>query len=243
MTTDAPAPAQTVARLLSVMRGGSAFPVLAETASGEKHLLKLVGSASGARNLLAEFLASRIAAHLDVAMPPVRPLYLPPGFPGQVGTDEFDEMLQRSYGWNLGVAYLPDARVATPVELGRLPEGFAARLERADRLLQNVDRTAANPNVLIDATGQPWAIDFGACLFLERIVNGTKLSFTLPAGHFLASSGARNATSLPARTPERNDVRTWIAETPRAWLESVPFDAHTLEEKLCAYFDAYTRSR
>ncbi len=107
--------------------------------------------------------------------------------------------------------------------------------------------------MLIDAGGQPWAIDFGACLFLERIVNGTKLSFALPAGHFVASSPARAAPSLPARISERTDVRAWIAETPRAWLESIPFvspggeraalDAPTLEEKLCAYFDAYRRSR
>ena len=241
-TESGAAPAHTVARLLSIMRGGSAFPALAETATGEKHLLKLSGSASGPRSLLAEFLASRIAAHLDVAMPAVRPLFLPPGFPWQIGTDEFDEMLQRSYGWNLGVAYLPDARVATAVELGRLPEGFTARLERADRLLQNVDRTVANPNVLIDAGGQPWAIDFGACLFLDRIVNSTKLSFALPAGHFLASSPVRAAASLPAPIPERDDVRTWIAETPRAWLESIPFDAAALEEELCAYFGAYARS-
>jgi hypothetical protein len=225
------------------MRGGSAFTALIETETGGRHLLKLSGSASGPRGLLSELLASCIAASLDVPLPAVRPLYLPPGFPWQVGTDEFDEMLQRSYGWNLGLAYLPDARVATAVDLGRLPGGFLFRLERADRLLQNVDRTGVNPNVLIDAGGQPWAIDYGACLFLQRIVGGAKLSFALPAGHFLHDARKRDATTLPARVPSRNDVRAWLGECPRTWLESVPLSPPQLEDQLCRYFEEFLRSR
>ena len=122
-------------------------------------------------------------------MPLVQRLFLPEKFPWQIGTDEFDDLVQRSAGWNLGVRFIPDARDLVEADLAALPAPFLARLAQADRLLQNVDRTRRNPNLLGDAAGAVWAIDHGACLFLDRIVAGrTPYAFGLPTNHFLAGS-------------------------------------------------------
>src|SRR5207244_1712574 len=99
-------------------------------------------------------------------VPAAVPLYLPPGFPWQVGADDYDGMVQRSFGWNLGIAYLAGARDLDPTELGRMDVGFTARLAAVDRLLQNMDRTRDHPNLLRDASGLVWAIDHDTCAFL-----------------------------------------------------------------------------
>lgn len=234
-----------VARMLTIFRGCRAHPALVETATCARYLLKFAGAGAGRRGLLSEFLASRIAVHLGLPMPAIRPVYLPPGFPWQVGNDEFDDMVQRSFGWNLGVAHLADVRVASPVELGRLPAEFLARLELADRLLQNVDRAVANPNVLLDAADTPWAIDFGACLYLERILGGTKFSFALPANQFLNVEpySKRRATWLRADLPARATVRAWLDEAPDPWIDSVSRTRAQLAEGLIAYFASYAAWR
>jgi hypothetical protein len=59
-----------------------------------------------------------------VPVPPARPLFLPEGLPWQIGTDEFDDLIQRSIGWNLGVTYLPGARPLHASELAALPTIF-----------------------------------------------------------------------------------------------------------------------
>ena len=43
-------------------------------------------------------------------------------------------MLQRSYGWNLGIAYLPDARPAAAADLARRPGDVLDAIARADAL-------------------------------------------------------------------------------------------------------------
>jgi hypothetical protein len=146
------------------------------------------------------------------------------------GTDEFDAMLQRSYGWNLGIAFIPAARRATPADL--VPSPGLAAIARADCFLQNVDRTAANPNLLV-ADDRLWAIDYDACLYLSRALGPPRPPSTaLPAGHLLA------ALPLAAAPPPRLDFAALVADAPEDWLPSGT-DRETLVERLAASFAAW----
>ena len=85
-------------------------------------------------------------------------------------TDEFDAMLQRSSGWNLGIAFArrrPPGHRRRP----RAVAGASTRSPAPTRFLANVDRTARNPNLLV-ASGRLWAIDYDACLYLSRALAG-----------------------------------------------------------------------
>ena len=163
---------ETVAAFRRVLARGSSFPSLVETASGRLMVLKLSGAGQGARGLAAELIAGTLAALAGLNVPRAQPLLLPDGLPWQVGTDEFYEAVQRSVGWNLGVEFIADAADLDAAQLPSLPPEFLSRLAAVDALLQNVDRTTANLNVLRDTAGTPWAIDFGACLLIDRLARG-----------------------------------------------------------------------
>jgi hypothetical protein len=147
------------------------------------------------------------------------------------GTDEFDAMLQRSAGWNLGVAFIPDARPATAGDLVASPA--LAAIAAADRFLQNVDRTARNPNLLV-AAGALLAIDYDACLYLSRALGPERPPATaLPPGHLLA------ARVLPPVTPPSIDFPALLTPAPADWLAAAATDRAALAERLARRYAAW----
>jgi hypothetical protein len=238
-----PVGGETVVRMHEVIRTSSSSPAVVETRSGEFFVLKLAGGGAGPRGLLTEFLAAGLAKCVGLPVPAARPLLLPENFPWQIGTDEFDDMLQRSYGWNLGIALIPDAAPLAPDALADLPADFLAHLAFADRLLQNVDRTAKNPNLLRSPEGI-FAIDFGSCLFLNRIATRrTSFPFALPQNHFLA--GTPRAASSPNLgtadiTAAIKAVPNLIQACPAEWIATLPFGRQELEWRLIRYLEAFS---
>lgn len=198
--------------MLAVFPAASTTPALVETGDGILWVLKFSGAGPGPFGLLTELLALAIAARLGAPVPSASPLYLPPGLPWEVGTDEFDAMLLRSTGWNLGIAHLPDARPATPADIAAADPRDLDAIARADALLQNMDRTPANPNLLVSG-GRLWAIDYDACLYLSRALSGSHPpTTTLPRGHLLAGR------PLPAAPLPRFDTTALAALPPDDWL-------------------------
>jgi hypothetical protein len=230
-----------VRRLIRVFGEGSTSPALAETAAGDLYVLKFAGAGPGPRALLTEFLAMQIAGRLGVHVPETRALYLPSRFPWQIGTDEFDDLVQRSAGWNLGVRFVPNARDLCERDLPALPDTLLESLAVSDRLLQNVDRTRANPNLIADLAGAVWAIDYGACLFLERLIAGRPAPpVTLPFNHFLAGTPFDSADRGYDRTDAiaARDIEACIAIAPASWLASVPMPPPALSAQLSAHVEA-----
>ena len=234
----------TVARLLQLFRSGSTTPAVVETHTGARFLLKFAAAGPGVRGLLTEFLATRIAGALGLRVPPVRAMWLPPGFPWQIGTDEFDDLVQRSAGWNLGISMIDGARPLAADELAALPAPFVRRLVVAGRLLQNVDRSLRNPNVLADATGELWAIDFGACLFLDRVLRGAVPSFGLVPDHMLRDTDVSPlaAAVVVRRLPDVETLSDWLAEVPDEWLAGVPLPRDVLAQAVVDYLAVGVRA-
>ena len=230
-----PEPAVTVARVLSVLPQASTSPAVAETGDGATWVLKFSGAGPGPFGLLTEYLALGIARAFGAPAPAARPLFLPQGFPWMAGTDEFDAMLQRSTGWNLGIAFIPDARPATEDDLVAGPA--LAAIAASDCFLQNVDRTARNPNLLV-ADGALRAIDYDACLYLSRALGPARAPSTgLPAGHILAGR------ALPAVPVPVIDFARLVAPVPEDWLAAAASDRATLSGRLVESFRAWAAAR
>lgn len=231
---------ETVAVIHRVLASGSSFPSLVETSAGHLYVLKLSGAGSGRRALATEFMALELARHVGLTVPVAQVIHLPRGFPWQTGTDEFYEAVQRSAGANLGVAFIADARDLAAAELAELPEQFLVRLAAVDALLQNVDRTAANPNVMRDAAGVHWAIDFGACLLLERLARGaTEPRRDLPSNHFLAGESRISFSAhAVAGAIDPTHLQPIIAALPDAWLDDLGLARAPLLSRLQGYLDA-----
>jgi hypothetical protein len=229
---------ETVAVFRRVLARGSSFPSLIETASGRQLVLKLSGAGQGSRGLATELIAGSIARLAGLSVPGAMPLLLPAGLPWQIGTDEFYEAVQRSVGWNLGIEYIPDAVDLEAGDLAALPTGFLSRLAAVDALLQNVDRTRANLNVLRDAAGRPWAIDFGACLLIDRLARGILTPRPdLPANHVLVDRRplAMPTRELVAAIGERG-LDEALADVPEPWLGELGISRQGLAGRLRAYF-------
>jgi len=229
---------EAVSTVVRVMSRGSGFPSLVQTDSGRHFVMKLSGVGQGVSGLLSEFIATRLANLLGLKVPRVAPILLPKGLPWQVGTDEFYEALQRSSGWNLGVEFVDHARDLTIDDLEEIPSGFLDQLAAVDAVLQNVDRTRKNPNLLIDRKGDHWAMDFGACLFLERFARlGAQMHFDLPTNHFLAGRRVR-----PAELEDPSlALREIVGDLPDSWIDSIPGDRQALIERLGRFIQLYVR--
>jgi hypothetical protein len=148
-------------RVLATFKGSS-WPVLA-IAGGRKLVLKLRGTAEGVLPLIAEVVVGELAAVLGLKVPPRSLVELSPGIPSDDPHEELRDLLERSRGLNLGLGYLEGFRNVTVGDAGRIPPELAARIVWLDGLVQNPDRTAQNPNLMIKA-GEIWLIDHGAAL-------------------------------------------------------------------------------
>ena len=202
-----------VSQILRVMPRGSGFSCVVALADGSQHVMKMTGAGQGAFGLYHELVATRLAGQMGLRVPEVRPIWLDADMPWDVGTDEFDDALRRSAGWNLGVQLIVDATDVLGADVDALPRDFLSCLAFADAVLVNVDRTAKNPNILRDAFGTLWAIDFGACVYWSRAGDGDARRITLPPSHFLASRG--QVYERPSFTPSMIDEI--FEDIPERW--------------------------
>ena len=228
-------PANRIESLDHVYTRSSTSPAKGVSADGRQWVVKLKGAGPGPLGLLTEFVALRAAAGMSLNVPYAEPVYLPPDFPWTIGTDEFDGIVQRSFGWNLGVAFIEGATLADAQDAGQWGEEFVGNLIQVDRALANTDRARRNPNILTTPCG-PVAIDFDACLFLRRAARGmVPTDFPLWPDHLMI--GRDGALPEGRLCPET--VTRAVDEAPREWAEAVGIDRRTLRSGLVAYCAAW----
>jgi|GEM_PF-2064244 len=225
-----------VAEIVEIYGNASTFPCRVVTEAGAQWVMKLRGSGPGAMSLMTEYLALHVAREMGLAVPECRPLYLPPGFPWTIGTDEFDGIVQRSYGWNLGIAYMADSAPASAADVREGDPAFLACLMDVDRALFNTDRSERNPNILRMADKRLVAIDFDACLFLRRAVRESiPAAFDMPPGHLLGDLDPPRDSyhigweALPAA----------MEGLPDPWFEVLNLSREQVERGLRAYIAAW----
>jgi len=225
-----------VARIVQILRG-STWPAVVETDASVRWVMKFAGAGRGPRGLLTEFIATDLARQCGAPVVEVAILTLPDGFPWQIGTDEFDGIVQRSVGANLGLRYLEGGRIATMADVDGADADILARIALVDRLTQNVDRTARNPNLMVDASGALRAIDHDACLFLDRaLAQRAPFRFDLPEGHVLAN----RSLLTPSIPPLDFDV---VDQAPESWIAATGLSRTEVTQRLHAYAQAFAAAR
>jgi hypothetical protein len=148
--------------VLEVFRRGSSAPVAVETEAGV-YVTKLRGAGQGSLALIAEVIVAELATALGLPVPARAVIELAVGIPSRDRNDELRELLDRSAGENLGLLRVPHARDPRPEELAAVDREFASRVLWLDAWVMNLDRSPANPNVLV-AGRNLWLIDHGAAL-------------------------------------------------------------------------------
>ncbi|WP_128430595.1 HipA family kinase [Streptomyces cyaneus] len=215
----------TVTRYITPLREGGSLPGLVEADDFGTYVLKFTGAGQGRKTLVAEVVCGELARRLGLRVPRLVTVELDPvlglGEPDQ----EVQGLLKSSGGTNLGMDFLSGALGFDPLAFEVSPED-AGRIVWFDALVNNVDRSWRNPNLLM-WQGELWLIDHGATMIWQHNWPGAQASAARPydaVGHALASFApdvrAAAAELAPLVTEEL--LAEVTAEIPGVWLEDEP---------------------
>ena len=205
-------PTYTATRYLQPLREGGSLPAVVDTDGGGLFVVKFRGAGQGAKALTAELVVGMLARGLDLPVPELALVEVPPPFGRGEPDPEIQDLLKASHGVNVGLRYLDGAFNFDGYAAGHLVDAeFAAAVVWLDAFVTNPDRTPRNANLLV-WEGRPWLIDHGAALYAHHAWGSvdearTRTPFPLIKDHvLLRKSGDLRAADerLAARlTPER----------------------------------------
>ena len=235
-------PQLTATRYVTPLKEGGSLPGLVEADDDGTYVLKFRGAGQGLKVLVAEVVVAGLARLIDVAVPDLAVISLDPRIARYEADEEVQDLLTASVGTNLGVDFLPGS---LGYDGSRPPSAdLAERILWLDALTANVDRTWANPNLLV-WHGRTWAIDHGAALYFHHVwprrapdPDRFAVQPFDASRHVLrdvaVDVAAHHDELAPALTPDA--LAAVVADVPDEWLEPTPFLADT-----AAIRDAYVR--
>jgi len=136
-------------RYVAALREGGSMPGLVEADDDGLYVLKFRGAGQGPLALVAEVIASELACALGFLVPQLVRIDLDPVLGRAEPDPEIQELILASGGLNVGIDFLPGSLAYTPSGPVQPDAELAADVVWLDALLTNVDRSAANPNLLV----------------------------------------------------------------------------------------------
>ncbi|MCH0540997.1 hypothetical protein I3F58_15745 [Streptomyces sp. MUM 203J] len=216
-------------RYVTPLREGGSLPGIVEADDLGTYVMKFTGAGQGRKTLVAEVVCGQLGRRLGLRVPELVTIQLDPviglGEPDQ----EVQELLKASGGLNLGMDYLPGSIGFDPLAYAVDPLA-AGRVVWFDALINNVDRSWRNPNMLV-WHGEPWLIDHGATMIWQHNWPGAPASAARPydaSDHVLATFGPDVAAAAAELAPlVTEELLTEVAsDVPDAWLADEPgFDS------------------
>jgi len=156
----------TVTRYVTPLREGGSLPAIVEADNLGTYVMKFRGAGQGPLALVAEIIAGELARRLGLRVPELVLATLDPRIGSSEPDPEIQDLLRASAGLNLGVDFLPGSFGFDPLGWSAARD-FASQVLWFDALVQNVDRTWRNPNLLV-WHGDIWLIDHGAALYFHH---------------------------------------------------------------------------
>jgi HipA-like protein len=221
----------TVTRYVAPLREGGSLPAVVEADDFGTYVLKFRGAGQGRKALVAELVAGELARILGLNVPEIVLVELNPELARTEPDPEIQDLLRASGGLNLALDYLPRSLGFDPIVDPPDP-ALAARILWFDALVQNVDRSPRNTNLLV-WHGKLWLIDHGAALYFHHNWP-TREGFTLQAaaqrpyaaaqGHVLLPLSGPVAQADDALSPllTREVLRRVVDLVPDEWLRDEP---------------------
>ena len=155
-------------RYVLPLREGGSLPAVVDTDRDGMFVVKFRGAGQGPRALVAELVVGLLATALELPVPELAVVEVPPPLGRSEPDPEIQDILRGSHGANVGLRYLDGAFNFDLLAAGELVTGgFAADLVWFDALVTNPDRTARNPNLLVHDRALR-LIDHGAALYAHH---------------------------------------------------------------------------
>lgn len=216
----------TATRFVVPLREGGSLPGLVEADDLGTYVVKFTGAGQGRKVLVAEVIVGELARRLGIPTPRLAIVDLPSAIARYEADEEVQDLLNASPGRNLGVDFLPGS---FGYDGSRPPSAEdAGAIVWLDAFTANVDRTWANPNLLV-WHGRTWAIDHGAALWFHhswpsRPPDAGRFAEQPfdPSGHVLAAVAAPLAEAHERLAPlvTADLVREVVGLVPHDWLET-----------------------
>lgn len=217
----------TVTSYLAPLREGGSLPALVEADNLGTYVLKFRGAGQGPLALVAEIIAGELARRLGLRTPELALATLDPRIAASEPDEEIQDLLRASEGTNLAVDFLPGSANFDPLGW-TADEDFASELLWFDALIQNVDRTWRNPNLLV-WHGDIWLIDHGAALYFHHDWSRADPAKPFDARHHvLRDRATRLAQAHEKLAPlvTREVVAAVTADVPPGWFGQRGADAY-----------------
>ncbi|WP_411097140.1 HipA family kinase [Streptomyces sp. 020-2-3H-GM] len=216
-------------RYVTPLREGGSLPGIVEADDLGTYVMKFTGAGQGRKTLVAEIICGELGRRLGLRVPELVTMELDPVIGLAEPDEEVQELLRASGGLNLGMDYLPGSFGFDPLayEVGA---GEAGRIVWFDALINNVDRSWRNPNLLV-WHGDLWLIDHGATMIWHHNWPGAQTSATKPynaSDHVLAPFAPDIAGAAAELAPlVTEELLTEVAaDVPDVWLADEPgFDS------------------
>ena len=226
-------------RYVTALREGGSMPGLVEADDDGLYVLKFRGSGQGPLALVAEVIVGELARALGFLVPRLVRLDLDPVLGRAEPDPEIQELILASGGINVGIDFLPGSLAYTPSGPVQPDAELAADVVWLDALLTNVDRSPANPNLLVWHQ-QMWLIDHGAALYLQhgglRPAEQATRAFPQIAEHVLLprAGSILEADERLAPRVDRALLEHVVALVPGEWLVGDPAETYVeyLERRL-----------
>lgn len=203
------------ASYLGAVTSSSTRPLRVGSGDGREWLLKLRSTGHGVKALVAEILTSGLCKAIGLDVPELAIVDFDGPALEAVPGDELREAAEASRGDVLGVAWMRGAWVARPSDLETIPRATKAKIAWLDALVENMDRTTKNPNVLMWKS-RAWPIDHGIA-FSFHFAEPPDLSpspFALRPDHLFADAlGEFDGRSLL----EGSVIERVVSDVPREW--------------------------
>lgn len=234
----------TATRYVTPLREGGSLPAIVEADDDGLYVMKFRGAGQGRKSLVAELIAGELARALELPIPEIVFLELDPDMARTEPDQEIQHLIRESAGLNLGLDYLPGSVNFDPLVERPQPD-LAARIVWFDALIQNVDRTARNVNMLLWHR-RLYLIDNGAALYFHhdwsRAQTAATSRFPVIKEHvllpFAGSIVEADSALAPQVTP---DLLARIAGlVPDGWLEDEPGLSSAADVR-AAYVDYFAR--
>jgi hypothetical protein len=231
----------TATRYVTPLREGGSLPGLVEADDLGTYVAKFTGAGQGVKALVAEIIAGGLARRLGLRVPELVVLEVDPVIARAEPDWEVQELLARSGGPNLGMDFLPGALGFDPLAHAVDPVE-ASRVLWFDALVENVDRSWRNPN-LLRWHRELWLIDHGACLYFHHSWARAAAAVARPYGvadHVLApfATARAEADAELAGRVDAGLLAEVVATVPDGWLDEPGFDGPDAVQ--AAYVDHLT---
>jgi hypothetical protein len=212
-------------RFITPLREGGSLPGLVEADDFGTYVMKFTGAGQGRKTLVAEVICGELARRLGFRIPRLVTIGLDPVLGLGEPEQQVQDLLRASGGTNLGMDFLSGALGFDPLAFEVSPEE-AGRVLWFDALINNVDRSWRNPNLLV-RQGELWLIDHGATMIWHHNWPGADASAARPydaSDHALARFRPDLAGAAAELAPRVTaDLLAEVtAEIPDVWLADEP---------------------